>query len=814
MDILLFIIGIGAAVGIGALWYFISQWQEQRELRNALQYKLVHVVLFRPLEESKKDWKQETALSEQLFGSLADFKMPPVMEIAVHNTGEEIHFYFAVHEKEVNSLIQLVQAFWSGSIAEIVDDYNIFNPKGGTLVASLAQTKERILPIKTYETMEEDSLLPVLNIFSSLLKEGDGIALQIIFKKAQPTVLKTFKKISAHLQKGESLRDAIEHAGSTPEKEVVKAALSAFSPSSSNTQAESGRTEPVDAQLVEEVGKKMAKPLLEANIRLVVSCETEERAKMFMDQIGSVYPLYAEPKGNSLTLKQFKGNRELKSAYDYSFRHFRSDQKLILNTQELASIAHLPTRAMLDIAKVTQIKARQAAPPIELPQEGIVLGASVYRGQRKTAHMTTEDRFRHLYVIGQTGTGKSTFLKNLIRQDIESGNGIAFIDPHGDDAENVLSFVPESRLQDVVYFNPADIDYPMAFNMLEYDRARPQQRTFIANELIEVIGKIYNLQETGGPMFEQYLKNTLFLLMQDPIITPTILDVQRVFSDSLFRQELLSRCPDPSVVLFWKKEAEKASGDWGLSNMSIWVNSKLTPFIANDFIKPIIGQEKSSLDFRDIINNKKILIVNLSKGKLGETNAFFLGLLLVGKIFMYAIERDQGERTDFYFYIDEFQNVVTKTIATILSEARKFRLSLAIAHQYIKQVPEDIKAAIFGNVGTIVSFRIEVDDANAIKDYFKPSFSEQDLIRLDNFNAYVRPLIRGKTGSAFNIEIDRPGKTDSAMMQKIITENRTKYAQPRDAVLDAINQRYLPAKPAESPVQPAQAASGSSEEKL
>ena len=805
MDALLFIIGIVAAVLIGLAWYFVTQWQEQRQLRIVLQYKLVHVVLFKSLEEGKRDWKQEVALSEQLFGSLADFKTPPVMEIAVHNQGEEIHFYFAVHEKEVNSLIQLIQAFWPDSIAELVDDYNIFNPQGGTLVASLGQTREQILPVKMYDAMEEDSLLPIVHIFSSLLKEGEGVALQVIFRKAQPSIAKSFKKIYTGLQRGLSLRKAMEDADASPEKEFMRAALGAFS--SSNPKQEQPQSKDIpDAALTESVGKKIAKPLFEVNARVVVSCDTEDRAKLFMDQIASVYALYNEPKGNAFELKPAKGQRELKSAYDYSFRYFRNDQKMVLSSQELASIVHLPTRPILDISKVTQLKARTAPPPLELPQEGIVLGTSVYRGQRKTVHMATEDRFRHMYVIGQTGTGKSTFLKNLIKQDIDAGNGIAFIDPHGDDAENVLTFIPESRLKDVVYFNPADIGYPMSFNMLEYDRSKPEQRTFIANELIEIIGKIYNLQETGGPMFEQYLKNALFLLMQDSVISPTILDVQRVFSDTLFRQELLARCPDPGVVLFWKKEAEKATGDWGLSNMSIWVNSKLTPFIANDFIKPIIGQEKSSLDFRDIINNKKILIVNLSKGKLGETNAFFLGLLLVGKIFMYAIERDQAERTDFYFYIDEFQNVVTKTIATILSEARKFRLSLNIAHQYIKQIPEDIKAAIFGNVGTIVAFRIEVDDANAIKDYFKPSFTEQDLIRLDNFNAYVRPLIRGKTGTSFNILIDRPPETNRQALEKIIMDNRQRYSQPREKVLAAINERYAPVKPPEPPVSPPPAA--------
>jgi len=799
-EVALVIVAIVCVPSIAAVWYFIHIWQEKKGLRTVLQYKLVHVALYRPLEQDKRDWKQEIALSEQLFTSLASFKLPPVMEIAVHNISEEIHFYFAVGRAEVDSLIRLIQAFWPRATVEPTQDYNIFNPTGGSIIAALKQTKEKILSIKTFDTTEEDSLLPILNIFSSLLKQGDGIAMQIIFKKAGSGAAKKMKKALEEMQKGESLKKALEKADSTPLKELGETFIKSFSvqqkPAEEKKQE---KKETVDQETITLISKKLGKPLLDVNIRFVISCENEERANTFLNQLQSIYPLYTEVKGNGLELQPYSGKKELKSAYDYSFRYFRNDQKLVLNTQELASVAHLPTQTILSLSKVQQVKSRTAAPPIELPQEGLLLGTSVYRSERKPAYMLTEDRFRHMYVIGQTGTGKSTFLKNLMKQDIENNNGIAFIDPHGDDAENVLTFIPESRMQDVVYFNPADIEHPMAFNMLEYDRTKPQQRTFIANELIEIIGKIYDLKETGGPMFEQYLKNALFLLMLDPIISPTILDVQRVFSDTNFRQELLGRCPDPAVVMFWKKEAEKAGGDWSLSNMSIWVNSKLTPFISNDYIKPIIGQEKSTLDFKDILAHKKILVINLSKGKLGETNAFFLGLLIVGKILMYAMEREASERTDFYFYIDEFQNVVTKTISSILSEARKFRLALHIAHQYIAQIPEDVKNAVFGNVGTIVAFRIEIKDADAIKDYFKPNFDQQDLIRLDNMNAYIRPLIQGKTASAFNIFIDFPPRTDPQKVNKIQDLCRQKFTKPREQVIEAINAKYVSVKPPEPP---------------
>jgi hypothetical protein len=325
--------------------------------------------------------------------------------------------------------------------------------------------------------------------------------------------------------------------------------------------------------------------------------------------------------------------------------------------------------------------------------------------------------------------------------------------------------------------------------MLEFDQNHPEQKTFVINEMIEIMDKLYDLRQVGGPMFEQYLRNAMLLIMGDPIIKPTIMEIPKVLSDATFRRKLLSRCTNPSVVTFWEKEAEKAGGEFALANMVPYITSKLNPFIANDIVRPIVGQIHSPFKLRDIMDNKKILIVNLAKGVLGETNSYLLGMIMVGKIMMAALSRvDQPEsqRTDFTLYIDEFQNVTTKTLASILAEARKYRLSLVMAHQFIAQIREDIRDAIFGNVGTIIAFRVGSIDAELLEKQFIPVFSRQDLINLDNYNAYIKLLIRGQVSPPFNIKTFPPKKPDLEISQKVKQFSRLLYGKPREEVEEEI----------------------------
>jgi hypothetical protein len=447
--------------------------------------------------------------------------------------------------------------------------------------------------------------------------------------------------------------------------------------------------------------------------------------------------------------------------------------------------------------KVNFLKAKPSEPPSNLPTTGIVIGKNIFRGVETLVRMTDEDRRRHMYVIGQTGTGKTTIMKAMVRQDIENGKGVCVIDPHGDFAEFTLSIVPKERAEDVIYFDPADLDRPLGLNMLEIDPTHPEQKTMVINELFGIIDKLYDLKTAGGPMFEKYFKNAALLLLDDyQNNIPTLADISRVLVNDQFRADKLSRETNPLVKEFWQLEAEKAGGEASLANMAPYISSKVDTFVSNEFLRPIINQKNSAFNFREVMDQKKILVVNLSKGRIGDLNANLLGMIIVGKLLMAALSRvdlDEKSRNDFYLYIDEFQNFTTDSISTILSEARKYRLDLVVGHQFIKQLKENIRDAVFGNVGSVAAFRISPDDAEFMKNKFEPVFSPQDLMNIDNLNAYVNLLVNGQTTRPFNIavETDRVFGAGSVAVASAIKQlSRLKFGRPRDEVEKELLEKY------------------------
>ncbi|OHB23434.1 MAG: hypothetical protein A2939_03310 [Parcubacteria group bacterium RIFCSPLOWO2_01_FULL_48_18] len=421
---------------------------------------------------------------------------------------------------------------------------------------------------------------------------------------------------------------------------------------------------------------------------------------------------------------------------------------------------------------------------MNLPESGVILGESIYRGERRPVRITDEDRRRHLYVIGQTGVGKSNLITHLAEQDIVSGRGVAMIDPHGDLVDSVLNLIPPERADDVVVFDPGDIERPIALNMLEYDPARPEEKTFIVNEMQAIFNKLFP-PETMGPMFEQYMRNALLLLMEDRTQPGTLMEVPRVFTDAAWRREKLLRISNPAVIDFWEKEAAKTTGEHSIANMAPYITSKFNNFIANDYVRPIIAQVKSAFRFRKVMDEGKILLVNLSKGKIGDINAGLLGMVIVGKLLMAALSRvdvEQEQRKDFNLYVDEFQNFTTDSIAVILSEARKYRLNLTIAHQFIGQLTEKIRDAVFGNVGSMAVFRVGVQDAEFLVKQFEPIFSQNDLINIDNFQAYAKVLINNETSRPFNIAMPLASRGSPQTGKKIRELSRLKYGQPREEI--------------------------------
>lgn len=440
--------------------------------------------------------------------------------------------------------------------------------------------------------------------------------------------------------------------------------------------------------------------------------------------------------------------------------------------------------------------SKQVDGPTEVMDEGFLIGYNEFRGTKKTIRLSTNDRRRHMYMIGQTGTGKSKFLENLAYQDMMDGRGFAFIDPHGDSAEVLMGAVPKERVEDVIYFNPADMDNPIGLNMFEYDS--PDQKDFLVQEAINMLYGLYDPGHTGivGPRLEQIFRNAALLLMSDPA-GGTFIDIPKLLVDQEFMKSKLKYVTDPTVLEFWTKEwpASQKSSDAG--ELVSWVASKFGPFLSNDAMRNIIGQTKSGFNLRDIMDNRKILIVNLSKGRMGELNSKLLGIIFVMKFQAAAMSRadmPEDQREDFSLYVDEFQNFMTESFESILSEARKYRLSLIMANQFMTQLTDKIREAIIGNVGTVVSGRIGVTDAELLVKKFEPVFTVDDLTKMPNFQGVASVMINNTPSAPFSMSFTPPlAKSNDKLAVGMKKLSAAKYGRPRKDVEAAIAQRIATA---------------------
>ncbi len=714
------------------------------------------------------------------------------LELAVHHIGEETHFYLAVPSTSQDIIEKQIYAYYPNAEITPAKDYSVFNPDGKAAASYFQYAREHFLPFKTYQGLEADPLSSILTSMSKLQNEGEGVSLQILIRPSHASGLKTLAaKVVREMQGGYQFKEALQRAKHPPKSKKPD-------PNKPPTPEKPRVITPIDEEIIKAVTTKSAKQIFDTNIRLVSSAASQPRAQQILSELESAFVQFTSPDLNSLKPVRSSGRALNNLIYKYSFRLFDDHQRLMMSTEEIGSIYHFPINATA-APKVKFLKSKLAEPPANLPSEGIIIGKSIFRGQETMIKMVDNDRRRHLYVIGQTGTGKTSLMKEMIRQDIEAGAGVCVIDPHGEFAEYVLSVVPSSRAENVIYFNPGDVERPLGLNMLEIDPSKPEQKTFVANEMLSIVKSLYkDLPEAFGPMFEQYFKNAILLLLDDYAVEiPTLAEIPKVLANDAYRREKLSRETNPLVKNFWELEAEKAGGEAALVNMVPYITSKLNPFLANDYVRPIVCQKYSAFNSRDVMDNRKVLIVNLSKGRIGDINANLLGMIIVGKLLMAALSRvditDENQRNDFYLYIDEFQNFTTENIATILSEARKYRLDLIIAHQFIKQLREDIKNAVFGNVGSMISFRVGAEDAEVLKNQFEPVFSAQDLMNIDNFNAYVRLLINNQTAKPFNIQTNKEKAGRLEVGQAIKEISRLKYGRPREEVEDEIRSKFNPA---------------------
>jgi hypothetical protein len=778
----------------------VPDLKEKTPLWKTLRMHLFEVTL--PPEKSgegQKGFKEFIGAMEQFYSGMLSIRSDRnnsernyyTLEIALSHASDSVVIYAGIPEERVDLFEKQVLAFYEDAkIIEVVDDYNIFNDGGHSTGAYLNLAKKPVFPIMLAEKIDHDPMNTLLNAFSKLKKVGEGASIQFVIAPVAEHHLQNFNNILKDAKEGEKL-----HMGHRAlhgfDKDFRRITAGIIFGNESVEKKKEENKKNIDDRVVEHISEKVKSTIIGVTGRIVVSAETKDRAEGILVELESAFNQFNDVESNKIVFNKILDRRRQTFFHDYSYRLYEPDNEMLLNLKEMATLFHFPV-GVSSSPQLKEAKAGVAPAPIEMGESGILLGVNEFRGRETPIHFSPEDRMRHFYMIGQTGVGKTTLFLNMIVQDIKNGEGVCYIDPHGTDINTILANIPPERIDDVIYFDPAYTARPMGLNMLEYDPRYPEQKTFVVNEMMGIFNKLFDMKTSGGPMFEQYFKNSAFLVMEHPESGSTLLEVTRVLADKSFREMKLSHCKNPIIKQFWVG-AEQTTGDQSLANFVPYISSKFDNFISNDIMRPVVLQQESVFNFRKIMDEKKILLVNLSKGRLGEINSNLIGLVLVGKLQMAALSRVDMFGKDFppfYMYIDEFQNVTTDSIASILSEARKYRLSLNITHQYLAQLEDSIKNAVFGNVGSMAAFRISSEDAKFIEPRFAPTFSADDIMKIDNWNAYVSMLVKGQPTKPFNMKTLATPKGDASRVEKMKELSYLTYGRPREEVEGEIMARF------------------------
>ncbi len=710
----------------------------------------------------------------------------------------EIHFYMVVPHDLLIYLEKQITSFYPDCHIEKVMDYNIFKPNSQVDGCYMQLEQDYHLPIKNYNRLNSDPLNALINALSKFDKE-EGASIQILIKPESNHWQHKGREMAKARYKGK------EHGFAWYNPVAWIGALFEFfmNKDHKETPEQQERVTSMGEEEIKALDEKNAHPGFDTVIRVVCTAPTLRAAKMNVSNIHKAFGQFDFANGNEFEYSKYHDVKKL--VRDFIFRRFRRSwfrdfhplegkRHMILSSEELSSIYHLPSIQYNMNPHIVWQNYKIAPAPANIPTEGILLGHNTYRGVTKEIRMKPDDRFRHFYVIGQTGTGKSSILQAMIRQDLRNGDGIAIIDPHGSLIEDIMPFIPRERADDVIYFNPGDMDRPMGLNLLEGDTW--EEKELVSMEAMNIMIKLFG-EEIFGPRIHDYFRNGCLTLMSDPE-GGAITDIVRLFTDDEYSAYKSEKVTNPIVKSFWENQMAK-TGQREKQEMIPYLAAKFGQFVTNTMMRNIIGQAKSAFNLSDVMNDGKILLVNLSKGETGEMNSKLLGLIMVSKLQMAALSRQkflkQGKKPrDFFLYIDEFQNYVTDSIEVILSEARKYRLGLAVAHQYLAQLEDkggglnkkgsSIKEAIFGNVGTILSYKIGAQDAEYLAKEMAPVFSDQDLVNLDKFKAVMKLSIDTQPSRPFSITPLNPylEKGDRSAAEAFKQLSRLKYGRDKDFV--------------------------------
>ncbi len=791
----------------------------RRKYQTSVAFKSVVLLITVPKEQAEKgdagqrekglsEIQEKIAVIENVFSSIGGLKAERGMKAWF--LGREDHFSFEIvalqglvsfyaavpaHLKEF--IEQQIQAQYPHAQIEEVPDYDLFSPQGVAVGSSVVCKRAHYFPLKTFKKMETDPLNALTNALAKVDK-GDGAAIQIVIRSAKSDWRKAGLHIVKKMHEGKTLKEAIASRsffgilGSSTKLVVQK---------KEGEQPKEHHMSSQEEEMVKAIDEKTAKLGLDVSIRIVASAKDRARATMYLNNIFNAFSQYSIPQfGNSFKKGGVSTNKVLQQ---FIFREFGEKQHMVMSGEELGSIFHLPLSST-ETPNIRWLTSRKSAPPANLPKEGLYLGNVEYRGETTKVFIKKEDRLRHMYIIGKSGAGKSEYIAGLVAQDIKNGDGVCVIDPHGDLVETILGTIPKERADDVIIFDPSDFERPIALNMVE--APSDEMKDFVCGEMVAIFYKLFGA-EMIGPMFEHQMRNYMLTLMSDSENPGTIAEIPRLISDADFQKLWRAKVKDPVVRSFWENEMDKTS-DFHKSEMLGYLISKVGRFVENTMMRNIIGQQRSAFDFSEIMNTQKIFLVNLSKGKIGDINANLLGLIIVTKLQMAAMGRayitDKSLRKDFFLYIDEFQNFITPSIATILSEARKYRLGLIVAHQYMAQLAPkgdtEIRDAVLGNVGTMMIGRIGVEDGEVLEKEFAPVFTTLDLVNVEKFTFNTKMLVDNQTMRPFNIAAPLPVKGNPRIAEALKQLSRLKYGRDRAIVEAEILERTKLRAPAATSV--------------
>jgi hypothetical protein len=754
-------------------------------------------------EDTTKDFKEMVSIMEQLYSSLKSIYSRKILKkilwqdiLSFEYIAYEwdIYFFLVVPKNYKHLIEKQINWFYTDAIIEETTELNIFKDKQFYTGCYLNTTREFFYPIKTYQKLESDPMNNITNAFSKL-DENESAAIQILLRPIDDDWQSDCTKFSSQLMKWKKTGFSLN-----PLRWIlwlIEIFISNWDDEKSpNTEWE---TSALTQERSKTVDEKWDKTGFETIVRVVTAWNNKHMVESELTNILSAFTQFSYPDFNKFSGTLHHNKKSL--IQNYIYRYFRKPfylKKMVFNTEEIASIFHFPHIKYNKTPEIKWQNFKIVKAPTNIPKEGILLGHNIYRWVKKEIRLKAEDRFRHFYVIGQTGTWKSSIMQVMARQDFTNGNGIAVIDPHGDLVKDLLPFIPRERADDVIIFDPSDTQRPLGLNLLEAKDS--EEKDLVAMDAMNIMIKLFGA-EIFGPRIQDYFRNGVLTLMDHPQGW-AITDIVRLFTDNEFQKGYINHVKNPIVKAWW---TNTYASMWDREKAEIipYFAAKFGGFITNSMIRNIIWQTKSSFDVFDIMQSKKILMVNLSKWILWDLNSELLGLILVSKIQMAAMRRqniEKDQRSDFFMYIDEFQNYITPAIESILSEARKYRLWMVLAHQYLGQLEKsdaltksnlNIKQAIFGNVGSIMSYKIWPEDGEFMEKYYAPTFSNQDLVNMDKFKAVMKLSVDNQPTIPFSVIPSNPYLENGDMkLAKAYTElSRLKHGRDKAFVGKEIEYR-------------------------